>query len=62
NPIEDVPVVEDTTGLSLAGPLGLLVLGWAFVVGVAGVSIMAILALRRLRPPPAATAWSWDEA
>lgn len=62
DPIEDVPVVEDTTGLSLAGPLGLLVLGWAFVVGVASVSIMAILALRRLRPPPAATAWSWDEA
>ena len=46
----------------LAGPLGLLMLGWAFVAGVTALSIVALLALRRLQPTPAAATWSWDEA
>ncbi|MEC8264954.1 MAG: M28 family peptidase [Candidatus Thermoplasmatota archaeon] len=45
-----------------AGPIGWLVLGWIFVLGLAGCSIVAILALRKLRPPSAARTWSWDEA
>ena len=46
----------------LAGPIGWLVLGWIFVLGLAGCSVVAILALRKLRPPSAARTWSWDEA
>ena len=46
----------------LAGPIGWLVLGWIFVLGLAGCSIVAILALRKLRPASAARTWSWDEA
>ena len=63
-PVETVeePAAVEPQGLSFAGPLGLLVLGWAFVIGLVSVSIASILALRRLRPPPASTTWSWDEA
>jgi Zn-dependent M28 family amino/carboxypeptidase len=60
-PAEDPPAAEPQ-GLNFAGPLGLLALGWAFVIGLTSVSIAALLALRRLRPPPASTTWSWDEA
>ncbi|DAC08125.1 MAG TPA: M28 family peptidase [Candidatus Poseidoniales archaeon] len=69
--IDEVPVNEpspdDTEGVeeqarAFAGPLGLLLLGWAFVVGVTGLSVVSIVLLRKLRPPPAAATWSWDEA
>lgn len=56
------PADVEPQGLSFAGPLGLLVLGWAFVIGLTSVSLASILALRRLRPPPASRTWSWDEA
>jgi hypothetical protein len=61
DPVEEPPTVEPQP-ITFAGPLGLLMLGWAFVIGLAGISIVAIVALRRLRPPPASTTWSWDEA
>ncbi|MGB0313505.1 MAG: M28 family peptidase, partial [Poseidonia sp.] len=54
------PTLDEARGL--AGPIGWLVLGWIFVLGLAGSSIMAILALRKLRPASAARTWSWDEA
>ena len=63
-PVESAvePADVEPQGLSFAGPLGLLVLGWAFVIGLTSVSLASILALRRLRPPPASRTWSWDEA
>jgi len=61
DPVEEPPTVEPQP-ITFAGPLGLLMLGWAFVIGLASISIVAIVALRRLRPPPASTTWSWDEA
>ncbi|MBV18793.1 MAG: hypothetical protein CMA56_02890 [Euryarchaeota archaeon] len=47
---------------TFAGPLGLLVLGWISVLGLAACSMLSILALRKLRPASAAKTWSWDEA
>ena len=47
---------------TFAGPLGLLVLGWIFVLGLAACSIFSVFALRKLRPASAAKTWSWDEA
>ena len=46
---------------TFAGPLGLLVLGWISVLGLAACSMLSILTLRKLRPVSAAKTWSWDE-
>ena len=61
-PADENPSSTSTEPRGFAGPLGLLVLGWMAVLGLAGCSFMAILALGKLRPASAAKTWSWDEA
>lgn len=61
-PDQDEPTSEAEGADGLAGPLGLLLLGWAFVVGVTSISAVSIVLLRKLRPPPVSSTWSWDEA
>ena len=61
-PDQDEPTSEAEDANGLAGPLGLLLLGWAFVIGVTSISVVSIVLLRKLRPPPVSSTWSWDEA